>query len=77
MEWQPSKLLFLLFVATPLSDELETYIFFSSCLVLVEGRELLVDLVLLDVINFDVILGMDWLAQHYTSLDYREKEVIF
>ena len=44
---------------------------------LVEGKELLADLVLLDVINFDVILGMDWLAQHYASLDCREKVVIF
>ena len=44
---------------------------------LVEGRELLADLVLLDVIDFDVILGMDWLAQHYGSLDCREKVVIF
>ena len=77
MEWQPSKLLFLLFVMTLLSDELETDIFFPSCPVLVEGRELLADLVLLDVLDFDVILGMDWLAQHYASLDCREKVVIF
>lgn len=62
MEWQSSKLLFPLSVSTPLSDELETDIFFPSCPVLVEGRELLVDLVLLDVIEFDVILGMDWLS---------------
>ena len=77
MEWQPSKLLFSLSVATPLSDELETDIFFPSFLMLVEGRELLADLVLLDVIDFDVILGMDWLTQHYASLDCREKVVIF
>ena len=64
-------------IATPLSDELEINIVFSTYLVLVEGRELLADLVLLDVIDFDVILGMDWLAQHYTTLDYRKKEVIF
>ena len=44
---------------------------------LVEGRELLADLVLLDVIDFDVIVGMDWLAKHYTTVDCREKEVIF
>ena len=44
---------------------------------LVEGRELLADLVLLDVLEFDVILGMDWLARHYASLAYREKVVIF
>ena len=30
-----------------------------------------------DVIDFDVILGMDWLAQHYASLDCHEKDVIF
>ena len=34
-------------------------------------------LVLLDVIDCDVILGMDGLAQHYASLDCREKVVIF
>ena len=63
-------------MATPLSDELKTDIFFPSCPVLVECRELLADLVLLDVINFEVILGMDGLAQHYASLDCRGKVVI-
>ena len=77
MEWKPSKLLFPLSVVTPLSDELETNIFFPSYSVLVEGRELLADLVLLDVIDFDVILEMDWLARHYSLLDYRERVVIF
>ena len=33
--------------------------------------------VLLDVISFDVILGMDWLAQYYASVDCRAKEVNF
>ena len=77
MAWQASKMLFPLSVVTPLSDELEIDIFFPSCPVLVEGRELLADLVLLDVIDFDVILGMDWLVQHYASLDYREEVVTF
>ena len=43
----------------------------------VECRELVEGLVLLDVIDFDVILGMDWLARHYATLDCREKVVIF
>ena len=34
-------------------------------------------MVILDVIGFDVILGMDWLAQYYASVDCHEKEVIF
>ena len=49
-------------VATPLSDELEIDIVFPPCPVLVEGRELMVNLIILDLINFDVILKMDWLA---------------
>ena len=43
----------------------------------VECRELVEGLVLLDVIDFDVILEMDWLARHYATLDCREKVVIF
>ena len=59
---QPSRMLYSLSVATPLSEELETNVFFSSFPVLVKGKELPADLVLLDVIGFDVILRMDWLA---------------
>ena len=58
-------MLFPLSVVTPLSDELKTDIFFPSCPVLVEGRELVADLVLLDIIDLDVILGIDWLSQYY------------
>ena len=43
---------------------------------LIKGREFPVDLVLLDVMDFDVILGMDWLSQHYATVDGRRKEVI-
>ena len=73
---QPLRILYPLSVATPLSDELETDVFLPSCPILIEGRELPADLVLLDVIGFDVILGMDWLAQYYASVDCRAKEVV-
>ena len=35
------------------------------------------DLVLLNVIDFDMILGMDCLTRHYATLDYREEVVMF
>ena len=35
------------------------------------------DSVLLGVIDFGVILRMDWLSQHYATVDCRRKEVIF
>ena len=64
-------------VVTPLSDPLDTDVIFLGSPVLVEGRELPVDLVLLDVIDFNVILGMGWLSQHYATLCCRSKVVIF
>ena len=42
-----------------------------------ECGELVADLVPFDVINFEVILGMDQLTRYYATLDYREKAVIF
>ena len=75
--WQASRIVIPLSVATPLSDSLDSDIFLSNCPMLIEGRELLADLVLLDVMDFYVILGMDWLSQHFATVDCRRKEVIF
>ena len=44
---------------------------------LIEDREFLADLVLLDVLDFDVILGMNWLSQHFAIVDCQRIEVIF
>ena len=42
------------------------------------GRETLkADLLVLPMIEFDVILGMDWLYAHGALLDCREKKVLF
>ena len=60
--WQASRMAIPLSVVTPLSDSLDSDVFLSNCPVLFEGRELLADLVLLEVMDFDVILGMDWLS---------------
>ncbi|RVW21979.1 hypothetical protein CK203_110260 [Vitis vinifera] len=40
-------------------------------------REMIVDLVLLDLQDFDVILGMDWLASYHASVDCFGKRVTF
>ena len=40
-------------------------------------REMLVDLVLLNLQDFDVILRMDWLASYHASIDCFRKNVIF
>ena len=40
----------------------------KSCVLCMEGRELLANLVLLDMHDFDVILGMDWFASYHGSV---------
>ena len=32
---------------------------------IIEGREFMANFVLLDIQDFDVILGMDWLSRHH------------
>ncbi|KAJ9189955.1 hypothetical protein P3X46_001199, partial [Hevea brasiliensis] len=66
-----------LLVATPLSDNIDVDMVFPGSPVVVDGKILAADLVPLPVIDFDVILGMDWLATHYATLDCRNKKVYF
>jgi hypothetical protein len=48
-----------------------------SCPINIGGKVFLANLVVIPVQGFDVILGMDWLAKYYASIDYASKEVIF
>ena len=45
--------------------------------VLIGGQEFPADLVALDMRDFDVVLGMDWLSRHRATLDSYKKEVKF
>lgn len=43
----------------------------------VEGRNTLDDLIVLDMIDFDVLMGMDWLSPWYAIVDCHAKIVKF
>ena len=43
----------------------------------INGRELHVDLIELDLEDFDMILGMDWLVKYGSTIDYTNKLVTF
>ena len=45
--------------------------------ILVDGRELYVDLIVLDMVDYEVILGMDWLSKYHVSIDCMKKIVTF
>ena len=45
--------------------------------VIIGGQEFMADLILLDIHDFVVILGMDWLFRHHATMDCYRKEVRF
>ncbi|KAI5341945.1 hypothetical protein L3X38_009820 [Prunus dulcis] len=49
---------------------------YRGSMVLVGDIILEADLIPLDMVDLDVILGMDWLAKHYALVDYFWKEVV-
>ncbi|XP_062102975.1 uncharacterized protein LOC133813966 [Humulus lupulus] len=50
-------------------------ILYSS--IYIDGRELYVDQVVLEMHDYDVILGMDWLSKYNATIDCRRKIVLF
>ncbi|XP_070025180.1 uncharacterized protein [Nicotiana sylvestris] len=57
------------------SDAIITDHVYRSCMVIIGGLETRVDLILLDMVDFDVILGMDWLSPYHAILDCHAKTV--
>lgn len=64
-------------VSTPLSDFLVVDRVYLSCILTFAWCETLVDLLMLDMVDFDVILGMDWLAYYHGVLDCYAKTMDF
>ncbi|KAL0533347.1 hypothetical protein IC582_030166 [Cucumis melo] len=49
----------------------------KACQIDIAGHVIEVTLLVLDMLDFDVILGMDWLAANHASIDCSRKEVTF
>ena len=74
---EPESLNYELCVATPSGQQMNTHKVYRSCNVLVSGRKLEANLMLLDMFEFDGILGMDWLSTFYGSIECFGKKVEF
>ena len=66
-----------LFVATHLGDFVVVNKIHRDYCVMIGYKEMTVDLVLLDLQNFDVILGMDMIDSYHASVDCFGKRVKF
>lgn len=73
----PKPLVEALHVSTPLSKTMITDTVCRSCVIVIDGHDLVTDLILLDMKDFDVILGMDWLASYHATMNCYKKEVVF
>ena len=48
-----------------------------ACPIVVDDRELIADLIVLDMNDYEIILGMDWLSKYFAKIDCKKKIVIF
>ncbi|XP_070022521.1 uncharacterized protein [Nicotiana sylvestris] len=62
-------------VSIPVGDSVVVDRIYRSCVVTFYGFETRADLLFLDMIDFEVILGMDWLSPYHVVLDCHAKTV--
>ena len=64
-------------VTTPLLEQILRNSVFKGFKILIEGVVLKANLIPLEMYDFDIILGMDWLSTHRASMDCFTKKVVF
>ncbi|XP_070023122.1 uncharacterized protein [Nicotiana sylvestris] len=64
-------------VSTPVGESVITRCIYRGCPIIVYHRLIVADLVELEMIDFDVISGMDWLESCYATVGCRTKIVSF
>ncbi|XP_070003161.1 uncharacterized protein [Nicotiana sylvestris] len=63
------------YISTHVGDSLVVDRIYRSCLIVISGFETRADLLLLSMVNFDVILGLNWFLPYYAILDCHAKTV--
>ena len=76
-EREPELLDYGLVVSTPTGGSLLAERVYRDCMIRLGEHEFRANLIILDIRDFDAILGMDCLASHHATVDYFKKEVVF
>ena len=63
-------------ISTPVGEPVEVRYMYPACVVEIKERVLPADLIELAILDFDVILGMDWLAKNHATINCYEKCVM-
>lgn len=67
----------LMSIFMPLRESVHYKSVLKDCVKVIQCWHLFVDLILFDMVDFNVILGMDWLSSYHACIDCFKKEVIF
>ncbi|XP_070049448.1 uncharacterized protein [Nicotiana tomentosiformis] len=70
---EPEQLHELFSVSTPVGKSIMATRIYRDCVVKVRGRDTMADPIELGMIDFDVIMGMDWLYSCFAKLDCRTR----
>ncbi|XP_070007747.1 uncharacterized protein [Nicotiana sylvestris] len=62
-------------VSTPVGESITAAQVYRGCVVMVRGRDTTTDLIELGIVDFDVIMGMDWLYSCFAKLDCRTRTI--
>ncbi|XP_070041079.1 uncharacterized protein [Nicotiana tomentosiformis] len=64
-------------LSTPVGDSVIAKRVYKGCIIVVHTRSIVAGVIKLDMVEFDVIMGMDWLASCHANVDCRLKMVRF
>ncbi|XP_070025345.1 uncharacterized protein [Nicotiana sylvestris] len=70
---EPEQLHEPFYVSTPVGDSITATRVYRNCVVMVCGRATTADLIELEMVDFDMIMGMDWLYSCFAKLDCRTR----
>ena len=76
MEDKPARLAFHLNVVMPLEEHSLAWRYLQSVSTALNGREFNARLIIMGMQEYDVILGMDWLAQHSALIDCARRRIL-
>ncbi|KAL8114698.1 hypothetical protein AgCh_021533 [Apium graveolens] len=73
----PSLLYLHTSIATPMGNSVIISDLYRECLIVVRDRNCKLNLLPMEMHDFDIILGMDWLSEHRATIDCQGKRMIF
>ena len=65
------------YVASPIVDFLFVKHVYKSCVIVIVDKKTLIDLIVLEQLELDIILGIDWLTTYHATINYYAKTMKF